>query len=175
MIFINTNMNSTIQLSQPSSIGEGISLSNARETFEFFMALTPLLVLTTAIFFLSLFSIYIRRRITVGELSPQSSAASFSSRQSSSSYSNRGLDISTVNSLPLVACSKARTHPIIGDCPICLSEFRDRETVRCIPNCGHEFHPRCIDTWLRSHVTCPLCRSAQLFKSGGEEVRLDVK
>uniref|UniRef100_N1QPX1 RING-type E3 ubiquitin transferase n=1 Tax=Aegilops tauschii TaxID=37682 RepID=N1QPX1_AEGTA len=25
--------------------------------------------------------------------------------------------------------------------------------------CGHAFHVPCIDTWLRAHVNCPLCRS----------------
>lgn len=44
------------------------------------------------------------------------------------------------------------------ECPICLGEFADGEKVRVLPNCNHEFHVRCIDTWLLSHSSCPNCR-----------------
>ena len=27
-----------------------------------------------------------------------------------------------------------------------------------LPKCNHAFHISCIDTWLRSHTNCPLCR-----------------
>lgn len=31
--------------------------------------------------------------------------------------------------------------------------------MRLLPKCAHAFHVPCIDTWLRAHVNCPLCRS----------------
>lgn len=43
--------------------------------------------------------------------------------------------------------------------------------MKVIPYCKHVYHPMCIDTWLSSHVTCPLCRSSQLF----DEVSLGMK
>jgi hypothetical protein len=43
-------------------------------------------------------------------------------------------------------------------CSICLSDYKESEVVRVIPNCGHMFHTDCIDQWLRSHATCPICR-----------------
>ncbi|XP_062217322.1 RING-H2 finger protein ATL80-like [Phragmites australis] len=43
-------------------------------------------------------------------------------------------------------------------CAICLAVVRDGEAVRLLPACGHQFHVECIDLWLRSHATCPLCR-----------------
>ncbi|TKW01730.1 hypothetical protein SEVIR_8G198400v4 [Setaria viridis] len=46
-----------------------------------------------------------------------------------------------------------------GSCAVCLAEFRDGETLRLLPRCGHAFHRGCIDTWLRAHVNCPLCRA----------------
>ncbi|KAF1001521.1 hypothetical protein AG4045_000283, partial [Apium graveolens] len=45
------------------------------------------------------------------------------------------------------------------DCSVCLTEFQDDETLRLLPKCNHAFHIPCIDTWLRSHTTCPLCRA----------------
>ncbi|KAL6959434.1 RING-type E3 ubiquitin transferase, partial [Sarracenia purpurea var. burkii] len=45
------------------------------------------------------------------------------------------------------------------DCSVCLSEFREDETLRLLPKCSHAFHIPCIDTWLRSHKNCPLCRA----------------
>jgi hypothetical protein len=41
-------------------------------------------------------------------------------------------------------------------CAICLSEFEAAEKVKELP-CGHWFHPACIDEWLRSQGSCPLC------------------
>lgn len=43
-------------------------------------------------------------------------------------------------------------------CSICLSDYKESEVVREIPDCGHMFHVVCIDQWLRRHATCPICR-----------------
>ncbi|XP_011088808.1 RING-H2 finger protein ATL57 [Sesamum indicum] len=157
---------------QPSNATTAPRPFNPNLPFGSSMVLT-LLVLLTALFFLAFFSVYIRRL---------SSSASEDTGTPSSASRNRtpppnqkgGLDSSAVNSLPLVAYGKAAKHPMIDDCTICLSELRERETVKLIPYCGHVFHPGCIDTWLSTHVTCPLCRSAELFERVEEEVCLDV-
>lgn len=46
------------------------------------------------------------------------------------------------------------------DCAVCLCEFDGGDRLRLLPLCGHAFHAACIDTWLRSSSTCPLCRAA---------------
>ncbi|XP_041003337.1 RING-H2 finger protein ATL52-like [Juglans microcarpa x Juglans regia] len=46
-----------------------------------------------------------------------------------------------------------------GTCAVCLSEFEDGEELRTLPGCMHSFHVPCIDMWLYSHSTCPICRS----------------
>ncbi|KAF0896917.1 hypothetical protein E2562_030767 [Oryza meyeriana var. granulata] len=45
-------------------------------------------------------------------------------------------------------------------CPVCLADFADGETIRLLPECMHYFHAACIDEWLRTRATCPLCRAA---------------
>ncbi|KAL3849580.1 hypothetical protein ACJIZ3_011462 [Penstemon smallii] len=137
------------------------------------MALT-ILVLLTALFFMGFFSVYIRRFSATTNHLP-SPPRHHRPQPSTYKRNNGGLDPSAVNSLPIVSyCEAAKHRIIIDDCPICLTEFQDKECVKLIPYCGHVFHPKCVDTWLSSHVTCPLCRSAQLFVIRGEEVCLDV-
>lgn len=51
------------------------------------------------------------------------------------------------------------------NCSVCLNEFQDDESLRLLPNCKHAFHIYCIDTWLRSHTNCPLCRCGILSNS----------
>lgn len=45
------------------------------------------------------------------------------------------------------------------DCAVCLCEFELEDKLRLLPKCSHAFHMECIDTWLLSHSTCPLCRA----------------
>ncbi|CAH9070250.1 unnamed protein product [Cuscuta epithymum] len=46
-----------------------------------------------------------------------------------------------------------------SDCSVCLTEFQEDESLRLLPKCSHAFHVSCIDTWLRSHKNCPMCRA----------------
>lgn len=48
---------------------------------------------------------------------------------------------------------------ISGDCAICLSPFEPKDQLRHLPLCCHAFHADCIELWLVSNQTCPLCRS----------------
>ncbi|CAF1344952.1 unnamed protein product [Rotaria magnacalcarata] len=41
-------------------------------------------------------------------------------------------------------------------CAICLESFKSKEKLRKIV-CEHYFHVTCIDPWLLSHQSCPLC------------------
>ncbi|KAL5211531.1 hypothetical protein ABZP36_022378 [Zizania latifolia] len=43
-------------------------------------------------------------------------------------------------------------------CAVCLEDVQRGETVRRLPACGHLFHKDCVDMWLHTHATCPLCR-----------------
>jgi len=51
-------------------------------------------------------------------------------------------------------------------CSICLCDYQDSELLRQLP-CSHEFHQTCVDKWMASHDTCPICR-APLVPGGYE-------
>ncbi|CAI5991625.1 unnamed protein product [Closterium sp. NIES-65] len=42
---------------------------------------------------------------------------------------------------------------------LCLSDFNEGELVRSVLPCEHQFHVACIDHWLASKITCPVCRA----------------
>jgi len=44
------------------------------------------------------------------------------------------------------------------ECSICLSSIEEGEQVRLLPNCQHLFHQECIDVWLSTNASCPVCR-----------------
>ncbi|XP_031494946.1 E3 ubiquitin-protein ligase ATL41-like [Nymphaea colorata] len=76
-------------------------------------------------------------------------------------YPKHSLGASMVAALPLFSyqqrkpdCSERR------ECAVCLCSFEEGEMARLLPNCLHFFHVECIDMWLYSHSTCPVCRSA---------------
>ncbi|KAL6629601.1 hypothetical protein ACP70R_029366 [Stipagrostis hirtigluma subsp. patula] len=71
----------------------------------------------------------------------------------------RGLAPSALAAIPKLEYRRGG-HAGAGwaQCAICLAVVRDGEVVRQLPACGHLFHVGCIDLWLRSHATCPLCR-----------------
>ncbi|KAF1879112.1 hypothetical protein Lal_00047784 [Lupinus albus] len=84
----------------------------------------------------------------------------------------RGLDPSVIETFPTLEYSAVKIHKIgkgALECAVCLCEFEDSETLRLIPVCDHVFHPECIDEWLSSHTTCPVCRT-NLAPQPGEPV-----
>ncbi|KAL0480391.1 E3 ubiquitin-protein ligase Arkadia [Acrasis kona] len=44
------------------------------------------------------------------------------------------------------------------ECMICFDEFKEQDEVRRLP-CLHLFHVPCIDKWLLSNSTCPICKT----------------
>nr|GEX05128.1 putative RING-H2 finger protein ATL21A [Tanacetum cinerariifolium] len=73
-----------------------------------------------------------------------------------------GLDQGTIESYTKFVLGESKRLPGHDDavCPICLSEYDVKETVRCIPECLHCFHAECIDEWLKMNGTCPICRNS---------------
>ncbi|WOL00446.1 hypothetical protein Cni_G09159 [Canna indica] len=118
---------------------------------------TLIVILISAFFFLAFFAVYIRQ--CTGEVAAsQRTAAALSVRFRAA----EGLSPVLLESFPTMVYSEAKALKYgHGDleCAVCLSEFEDDEALRLLPGCYHVFHPDCIDSWLASHVTCPVCRS----------------
>ncbi|KAE8660229.1 E3 ubiquitin-protein ligase ATL31 [Hibiscus syriacus] len=125
-----------------------------------------IVVLVAAFFFVGLFAIYIRHCSesggTIGGVLPVNGGPARSMR-------GRGLEASVIETFPIMVYSEVKDHKIGKDaleCAVCLNEFEDDETLRLIPKCDHVFHPDCIDAWLASHTTCPVCRASLVPQLG---------
>lgn len=77
-----------------------------------------------------------------------------------------GLKKEALRQIPVAAYEAGMGMPAT-ECPICLGEFAEGEKVRVLPKCRHGFHVKCIDTWLDSHSSCPICRQLLLFEGAG--------
>uniref|UniRef100_A0A7N0VDM3 RING-type E3 ubiquitin transferase n=1 Tax=Kalanchoe fedtschenkoi TaxID=63787 RepID=A0A7N0VDM3_KALFE len=69
-----------------------------------------------------------------------------------------GVDPALLKSLPVVVFKASEFEKAL-ECAVCLAEVAEGEKARMLPGCSHGFHVGCIDMWLQSHSTCPLCRS----------------
>lgn len=76
-----------------------------------------------------------------------------------------GLDQAFIDALPVFLYKEIRGPKEPFDCAVCLCEFSEHDKLRLLPLCTHAFHIDCIDTWLLSNSTCPLCRGT-LFTPG---------
>ncbi|KAJ4822532.1 hypothetical protein Tsubulata_049586 [Turnera subulata] len=131
-----------------------------------------IVVLIAALFFMGFFSIYIRHcsdSAAAGSVRPLGLGGA-AGRSRRAAAAARGLDPAVIETFPTLVYSVVKGLKIgkgALECAVCLNEFEDDETLRLIPKCDHVFHPECIDAWLESHTTCPVCR-ANLVPEPGE-------
>ncbi|KAK7293317.1 hypothetical protein RJT34_16180 [Clitoria ternatea] len=107
---------------------------------------------------------------------PSSSASAQSNRQQEISSSDAlqrqlqqlfhlhdsGLDQAFIDALPVFHYKEIKGLKEPFDCAVCLCEFSEKDKLRLLPMCSHAFHISCIDTWLLSNSSCPLCRGTLL-------------
>ncbi|XP_072962885.1 E3 ubiquitin-protein ligase ATL4-like [Typha angustifolia] len=144
------------------------------------ISLSPSILIIAAILafvFVASASIHLLLRFLSRPSSPSSRAVHHRSSSSSSSSGERAaiasaaaaaLELSEkeksalIESLPLftIASSLAGLPKSSLDCAVCLSPFQPDAELRLLPACRHAFHAQCIDTWLRSTPSCPLCRAS---------------
>ncbi|KAL1547045.1 RING-type E3 ubiquitin transferase [Salvia divinorum] len=69
------------------------------------------------------------------------------------------------------AVKSSRRPPDSDECSVCLSELAGEECCE-LAACGHTFHRRCVERWLKGYVsTCPLCRAEVVPEAAAAEYR----
>ncbi|CAH1453454.1 unnamed protein product [Lactuca virosa] len=71
----------------------------------------------------------------------------------------KGLDEALIKSITICKYKRGDGLVLCTDCSVCLGEFQEDESIKLLPKCSHAFHVYCIDTWLKTHSNCPLCRA----------------
>ncbi|XP_073277077.1 RING-H2 finger protein ATL70-like [Primulina huaijiensis] len=88
------------------------------------------------------------------------------------------LDESTLSSYPKMLFSEAKINhkdSTAACCSICLTDYENSDVLRVLPDCGHLFHLKCVDQWLHSHPTCPVCRTSPIPTPLAEVVPLAAR
>ncbi|XP_012508246.1 PREDICTED: E3 ubiquitin-protein ligase RNF133 [Propithecus coquereli] len=62
-------------------------------------------------------------------------------------------------------------NPNGDSCVVCFEHYKLNDTVRIL-TCKHFFHKNCIDPWILSHGTCPMCK-CDILKALG--IQVDVE
>ncbi|XP_018460484.1 putative RING-H2 finger protein ATL61 [Raphanus sativus] len=79
-----------------------------------------------------------------------------------------------IRSIPVVGFSPRKFEDGV-ECVVCLSELEEGDKAKLLPSCKHWFHAHCIDAWLESHATCPICRTrVRLFKTNEPSSRSNL-
>lgn len=47
----------------------------------------------------------------------------------------------------------------VKECSICQEEFMEKQYKREL-SCNHKYHKKCVDAWLKTNFTCPICRKS---------------
>ena len=114
-------------------------------------------VLFCVILFITLIYLYAR---WVCRLPPFSSRPRLLPHAPSGPPAPQGLDLNAISNLPIILHRASSANPNEGECAICLGIFQDGEKVKVLPDCNHRYHSECIDEWLRTQSSCPLCRAS---------------
>uniref|UniRef100_A0A8C6PC01 Ring finger protein 44 n=1 Tax=Nothobranchius furzeri TaxID=105023 RepID=A0A8C6PC01_NOTFU len=70
----------------------------------------------------------------------------------------RGLTKADIEQLPSYRFNSENHLSEQTLCVVCFSDFESRQLLRVLP-CNHEFHAKCVDKWLKTNRTCPICRA----------------
>ncbi|KAL6602804.1 hypothetical protein ACP70R_043165 [Stipagrostis hirtigluma subsp. patula] len=112
---------------------------------------------------------YLRRRATPAE----QEQADDGSTSAPTREVALGLSAAAIAGLP--AYKYKKEHGAGDECSVCLGEITPKEVVKQLPVCSHLFHDGCIDEWLRSHLTCPVCRTPVDAAAAPTPLELEVR
>ncbi|KAI8536340.1 hypothetical protein RHMOL_Rhmol10G0249500 [Rhododendron molle] len=145
----------TAQMSANSSSSSGSSYTNDNPSMAIIIA-----VLFAAFLFMLSLSVYIHYCNPDAANSGQSRSGAAARQRPS----KPGLDPEVIESFPIFQYSDVKDLKFgkgggTLECAVCIAEFEYDDALRLLPKCDHVFHPECIDAWLASHSTCPVCRA----------------
>ncbi|KAK3228107.1 hypothetical protein Dsin_007969 [Dipteronia sinensis] len=113
-------------------------------------------VLFSVILILLFYLFYLKRRASILSSSAPPILPT-TSNQASPYIPSMGWNVDIRGKLPIVLFDEELK---INDtqCCVCLGEFEIKEELLQVPSCKHVFHVDCLNNWLQSNRTCPLCR-----------------
>lgn len=112
-----------------------------------------------------LISKYCKRRRDQSSIAEIESNRNQINRHDQWQLASTGLDEALIESIAVCKYKKGDGLVEGTECAVCLGEFQENESLRLLPKCNHAFHLPCIDTWLKSHSNCPLCRASVVQSS----------
>ncbi|KAL5552931.1 hypothetical protein UlMin_040332 [Ulmus minor] len=131
-------------------------------------AILFIIIILAVIFFISGLLHLLVRFLTKNPSSPVSESDRYPEMAGSDAFQRQlqqlfhlhdsGLDQAFIDALPVFLYKEIMGLKEPFDCAVCLCEFSEQDKLRLLPLCSHAFHMDCIDTWLLSNSTCPLCR-----------------
>ncbi|XP_062181604.1 putative RING-H2 finger protein ATL12 [Phragmites australis] len=80
-------------------------------------------------------------------------------RRGNEATQQAGVPKPVIESLPFFRFATLRGARQGMECSVCLARFDDADLLRLLPRCRHAFHLDCVDRWLESNASCPLCRT----------------
>ncbi|KAG7619951.1 Zinc finger RING-type [Arabidopsis suecica] len=159
MSYSDPNQNPIPETYAPSNSTESEKL----KLYQAFIFSVP--ICFTFIVLFVLYVIYLRRNSTtnVDWSSLGMRGGTFVPTNNNLSTAELGLSKDIREMLPVVIYKESF---IVKDsqCSVCLGDYQAEEKLQQMPSCGHTFHMECIDLWLTSHTTCPLCRLSLIPK-----------
>nr|GMC70409.1 E3 ubiquitin-protein ligase ATL41-like [Ipomoea batatas]GME02547.1 E3 ubiquitin-protein ligase ATL41-like [Ipomoea batatas] len=124
--------------------------------------LTAIISLSCVVFIVTVLHIYarciLRRQARRRAALQQMMIAAAARAHQSAEPPKTGLHPSVIAALPVTVYQKVEESETV-ECSVCLSLLQDGEMVRTLPNCNHTFHANCVDKWLGTQSTCPICRT----------------
>ncbi|GAB4861177.1 RING-H2 finger protein atl7 [Ancistrocladus abbreviatus] len=151
-----SNSSSSCNNCSPASASEA-SISAELKVYQAFIFSGP--ILFTFIILLLFYFFYIRRHsVDWSSLRMRTSNhAPESVDNASIRTSDSGLKKELREMLPIIIYKESFS---VKDtqCSVCLADYQADDRLQQMPACGHTFHMDCIDHWLATHTTCPLCR-----------------
>ncbi|KAK9065286.1 hypothetical protein SSX86_016669 [Deinandra increscens subsp. villosa] len=124
--------------------------------------LIAIIVLSTVVVVVTMLHVYARYMLRRQARRRMALQARFITRIHSEELPKKGLEPDVIAALPILMYKSndhgqdvSQVNPV---CAVCLSSFEDGQMIRALPSCKHHFHAECIDKWLGSQSSCPICR-----------------